>query len=332
MKKTLKFTLLLIAVLFISLITITSLALSKDSKYKTASSDIVSTIDKIKNSGLKNEEIYLNNIEVNSLLQMAFNDKSNMPINIKGIYSELKENKIKLFMPFSFKSIDFVISSKGSINLTKDKIVYDVDYIKLGNLKLPFNLISKMLKGKINSHIIINNNQIIVNKDMVPISLTALTIKNDTLIMQVDKNNIMSSQSLKEIVSLPNKQKNNDIRVENSNLSTNESNTNKIVQTGNDSINNNYNEKVSALIQVENELNSALRITNSSNSQNIILNMQSTINKMVNNPSYNYNGDAAKVKESYSKLSTEEKNDVKRAIFSSVKPSTISIIRNAFGL
>ena len=90
--------------------------------------------------------------------------------------------------------------------------------------------------------------------------------------------------------------------------------------------------KRTALRKVQNELSGAYSQVETSEEQQIISIMLSTVSKMVTNPSYDSSSDQAFVKSIYKTLDSDSKNRVKGAIFSSVGGDSIGELRQAFGM
>lgn len=115
----------------------------------------------------------------------------------------------------------------------------------------------------------------------------------------------------------------------------NEVENNEQASNSEQSSQNNNNAQASrqqALSKVYSQLSGAAGSLPTAQERAVIERMLSTIGMMQSNPSYNYGGDEGAVKAIYSKLTPEQRNRVKSAIYSSVDSKTIVELRNAFGI
>jgi len=87
-----------------------------------------------------------------------------------------------------------------------------------------------------------------------------------------------------------------------------------------------------ALIKVKDELSNVYSQVATSKEQELISLMNSTLSKMISNPSYNFTSDKASILSIYGTLDSTSRDRVKSALFWNIDGDSIGQLRQAFGL
>lgn len=331
----------------------------------------IDAAEKIRNAQKQGGEVKLNSTELNGLMKVYFKNGINRgSLTIKGIECSIQDNKIAFKIPCTFHGIKLLLQSRGSLSFDDD-FTYVPDYFKIGRLTVPKSMVYNLINKYKNSNINISNNTIKISSKIIPFDVKSLSIEDDKVIIYVgkfvtnglfeDKASLLNGikKELKELqdksASNAEKQKIEGVLNEISNASAGSINSQlikKVTEELNDIAkdaktddakkkaedikgkisNADDSKKKQSLSKVSGELQSAAASVNTSGQKEVIYMMQSTIGKMMANPSYSYGSDEAAVRAQYSKLSPEEKKALKAAIFSNVDGGTLVDLRSAFGL
>lgn len=331
----------------------------------------IDAAEKIRNAQKQGAEVKLNSSELNGLLKVYLKNGINKgSLTVKGIQCSIQDNKISFKAPCSFNGIKMILQSKGSLNYDGD-YTYVPDYFRIGKLPIPKSMVFNMINKYKNGNIYISNNAIKINRRVIPLDVKNLSIKEDNIIINIqkyvtkglfeDKASILNGikKELTELqaksVSDAEKQKIQGVLNEISGASAGNVNSqfiNKVSAELNDIakaaesddakkkaedikekiLSTDDSKKKQALSKVSGELQSAAASLTTSGQRQVVYMMQSTIRRMISNPSYSYGGDEGAVRAQYSKLSPEEKKALKAAIFSNVDTGTLADLRSAFGL
>ncbi|WP_315119243.1 hypothetical protein [uncultured Clostridium sp.] len=372
MKKGVKITLISIALIVALLGVMTSLAFSKINykKWEGASTEVITTIRDGEKTG-KEVEINSEELnEALSIMYKNPIKKGGITINTPEGF--LEDNYIGLKIPVIYKNKEIVIYTKGEVDFIEDKIEYTPKSFKIGKLPIPKSLIFNSIKKYELKGIEIDEGKVLIDKKLLPFSINSLTVKEGKLYIKLnkfvesslfdnEKNVKIELDKIKnQLEELKNKSKdeNEKSKIDNiiNKIEANKGKpTNDIVdkikeeikEVGKDSkdeeskkeidkavddIENSKKEKVDALINVRGQLSNALGSTGSSGGEEIIGIMLSTIDKLIDDPCYNYGGNVGTVKEIFGKLSGKEKKAVKDSIFSNVDGGSIGEVRRMFGL
>lgn len=219
--------------------------------------------------------------------------------NIHGIYSKFDKDEIELYIPASYKNINFLLCTKGSI-VTKDKkIFFEPSSFKVGKIYLSVKFVMGMLEKYFkNGNITVNNNNILINSDFIPFEFTTLTMKDNLIEVGIAKV----------------------ITPEAGQASTLNKQTNTIVD-----------QNKALLIKASSQLNGVYTSVSSTGERQIVSSMISVIGKMINNSNYPFKAEADQTKGSYSKLSQAEKDDLKNAMMNNMDMQTVKKLKAIFG-
>lgn len=293
-------------------------------------------------------------------------------LSVKGMYAFLDGNSIILKAPVKYKNISMVLTAKGTVSYADDSLNFTPQYFKAGMLRIPESIAFKAMKKYVKAIAIsgesisipessmpflISDAEIKGGKLVMAIDkytakglfddkIAALKKAEQELINmqskasnQTEKKKIQSAvEEIRNAVKNPDKVNSNTIKDVDSKINdiiqSSENSKNKQQAQGlKDNLENSGEEKKKqALSKLGSELNSAMASLKTSEEKQIIGLMQSTINKMIQNTSYNYNGDATNVRNKYSKLSEASRKEVKSAILYNVDSGVIMDLRKVFGI
>ncbi|MBU5485777.1 hypothetical protein KQI86_15765 [Clostridium sp. MSJ-11] len=372
MKKGVKITLISIALIVVLLGVMTSLAFSKINykKWEGDSTEVISKIRDGEKTGkeveINNEELN----EALSIMYKNPIKKGGIIINTPEGF--LEDNYVGVKIPVIYKNKEIVIYTKGEIDFVEDKIEYTPKSFKVGKLPIPKSLIFNSIKKYELKGIEGEEGKVLIDKKLVPFSISSLDVREGILYIKLnkfvesslfdnEKNVKIELDKIKnqlEEVKSKSKDENEKSKIDNiiNKIEDNKERPTKdivdkikedIKEVGKDSkdeeskkeidkavddIEKSKKEKVDALINVRGQLSNALGSTGSSGGEEIIGIMLSTIDKLIQDPSYNYGGNVGSVKKIYGKLSGKEKKAVKDSIFSNVDGASIGEVRRMFGL
>lgn len=138
---------LIFVVIFLSLL---YLALKDDNQYSQTTELKKVLPTKVAMGAFSNEEITLDIDEMQNFLMFILSQNENIPLNFKNIKIQAmnESDDVKLSIPFSYKSLNMVLTSRANVKLNtqKDKIEIKTSKLKLGKLPIPSFLASKVLK------------------------------------------------------------------------------------------------------------------------------------------------------------------------------------------
>ncbi|KAJ48710.1 hypothetical protein BD780_000070 [Clostridium tetanomorphum] len=330
--------------------------------YQKGDNSSIEGISKVREGEKKGEKVTLNSKELNNIFAVVYkNNKKLDNIVIKTPEAYVKEDKIGIKIPVEIKGMEFIASSEGTLKYENDNVIYTPEFFKVGKLNLPKNFVINKIKEFKNLGITVEDGNIKLNKNKIPFSIKDLYIENGTLTISMNKfssntlfkhrNNVKIELSkLKEQLILqreksPSEEEKREIdkiitQIEKDNpsqqlldkVNRQIKENNNISQEIKEAQNKNNSDKVQALSRVRDGLSKAMGQTGSEEGKKIIGMMISTINKMISDAAYDYNGDAVAVRSIYSKLSPQKKASFKSAIFSNVDGGSIMELRNAFGI
>lgn len=365
-----KITAITIMIMIIVLLMIIAGAALAGGNYNVSAFSNLDAADKIRNAQKQGAEVKLSSAELNGIINTYLKNKVKKgTLEVKGIEAMVTGSKISFRIPCTFHGINLLLQSKGSISLDGD-YTYAPDYFKIGWLAVPKSAVYYAINRYKNPIIYVSNSTIKISKKFVPFDVKNLSVKDDNIIMYVEKftskglfedrasilngikNELKDIQSkssgetekkkvegvLKEISDISAGASEKDIARITEELNSiaenakNDEAKKKAEDIKGQISNTNDAKKRQALSKVSGELQSAASSVTTSGQKQVINMMQSTIGRMISNPSYSYGGDEGAVKAQYSKLSPEEKKALKAAIFSNVDAGTLVDLRSAFGL
>lgn len=304
----------------------------------TSNGSTANVLTEVMNAQKEGGLVLFDSSELNELLQTYFKDGvSCKNFSIKGINVDINKGYITLEAPVNYKFINFALTTRGGIYLSSDgsggKIIFRPDSFSIGRLplapKLMYSLINKESFGGFG----FENNRIVVDTSKLPVKISDAGLKNDRLYIYVEKNsenkidsagkipsNNAAPKAAENVKGEPQKPKEN-ASPSSKNVKQNSSKT----ESGN--INNRSKEDLLAL---DNQLENAKASLSTASEKKIVTMLQSTIQKLISNSSYNYTKDEASVRAMYSRLTSSQKAAFKSVILSNVNSSTVVELMNIF--
>lgn len=380
MKKTLRTFLLTLIVIALLIVGSIALAFNKQG-YTLNNSSAEGVINKITSAEKDEKMVALTKEEINSLLSKVYkNPKQKGNIIIKAPQVDLEGDKAIVKIPVTYKSIEVVLWTTGSVSQDEEHIIYSPDSFKVGKLPVPKSMVISKLKSKLkDENITIEDSSILINKKAVPFSIMDINIKDSIMNMKISKispgllfnggKNVKieldklkdelnalkekgltaeENQKIQEIINKIDKNLGSNSREILQNIVKDIDNISKNIKDGDkkqevekvkeevnkkqEEINKNQAKAKASLLRLSGQLSAAQGAVSSPGGRQAIGIMISTASKMASNPSYNYGGDEAAARSIYSKLTPQEKTQVKNAIFSNVDMSNISQIRQLLGI
>lgn len=340
-----------------------------NSNYPLQAYTTLDAADKIKNAQKSGGVVILNSSEVNQLMQIYIKKGiSKGKLNIKGVNAVVQNNSITFHAPLSYGSIKMLFDSKGTVGLQGDKIIYTPDYFSIGKLPIPkalvFGEISKLGNAKLSA----DKSSIKIDKSAIPFDIEEIGIKGSGLYIYVNKfvtkglfedkltvlknarneleklaestEDAENKQKIQNVINSIDKAVKNPVNATaqlvdkvDEELKSIKNDTNNNIKNIQDQIKTaDDNKKKQELTVVSGGLSAAAAQLNTAAQKQIIYMMQNTINKIIENPSYNYRRDGSQVKAMYDKLPAVDKKAFKAALLQNVDPSAVVDLRNAFGL
>jgi uncharacterized protein YpmS len=296
-----------ILLLFIAAIIIfLNLLLYRNDTLSVRVSPVTSSISKIIAAEKTGGSVELKAEDINGIIQFYLKDQKDFgPVTITNIYTELKDGKITLYIPARYGKLNLFLSAKGTVNLEKGNILFAPDSFSIGKLSLPKDFVMNKIKSYAKS-INISDGKIVINKSILYFDIASITIMKDSMVIFVNKQQKAPRQTVGAGTS-----------------STTSGNTAIKIQA---------QATHDLLLRAKSQLDGVRSSASSAAEKSIVSNMQLVIGKMVSDPSYSYQAEAATVKSDYNKLSSGDKDDLKNAILYNMEMDTLEKLKSTFGM
>lgn len=125
--------------------------------------------------------------EVNQIISLYFQEYRGNDVIVKAVEADFSGDKMKFYIPMTYKDFDVLVTSEGSISKESDKIKYTPDYFKVGKITLPKAYVLKELSGKLKNTAAVEQNSIVIDTKEIPVGITALSVKNEKLLVTLEK-------------------------------------------------------------------------------------------------------------------------------------------------
>ncbi|KZL89712.1 hypothetical protein [Clostridium magnum] len=330
-----------VALILIVLLGVFFTSLFSNSSYVQSDIKISSElIDKIREAQKQGATLQLNNEELNQVKNMYFKGQmTSGSITVKGIYPHILNNGLKLYIPISYKGYNLLVSSEGNLTLDNNNIQYKSSYFKVGTIRIPNSLVLNKLKNYLKKGVSINSENIVLDKSMISLQIKSLQIKDEKLLLGVEKSSTTIEEQLK---ALENKTKSS-LQGGSKSLSTTDTEENSIIEKSDEpskkeSADNsssqpakNTEEMNQAFDRISSGLNAAMSSVSTSGQKAVISEMISVINSMKGNPSMDTYSAASGARDIYKNLSPSEKAELKSAVFSNINGNDINIVSQMLG-
>lgn len=325
-----------VAVVVIVLVGLFFISLFSNSTYTESDIKIsAQLIDKIRDAQKQGATLQLNDEELNQIKNMYFKkEMTSGSITVKGIYPHILNNSLKIYIPISYKGYNLLVSSEGNLILKNNNIEYKPSYFKVGNITVSNSLVLNKLKSHLTKGISVNDEAIVLDKNMIPLIIKSLQIKDNKLLLGLEKSSTAIEDKLKAI---EDKVKSS-LQGSSSNLSGKDTKQSSTSQKGAESSKEessaggssqstkNTVEMNQALDRINSGLSAAMSSVSTSSQKAVISEMISATSSMKDNPSMNPYAAAGSVRAIYNKLSSSEKSELKSAVLSNVNGSDVNIV------
>lgn len=241
--------------------------------------------------------------EVNQIISLYFKEYEKGNLVVKSIESDIQDKTFGFYIPVSYKGLNVLINSQGSISANNSTLKYTPDYFKVGKITIPKAYVLKELGKRLGDKADIEENSIILDIKELPVTITSIGVKNTKLLVTFEKRDFNIEDLLKgKLGSMK-----NSIGKLNSSTSNSVKNSQVI-----DNV-------VSKLNSVSNSLSTEAEKTVMSKMISVVENMKES--------SYEPYSEESNVKAAYEKLSESEKLEFKKAVFSKIDTSEINILQ-----
>lgn len=157
------------------------------------SREFISNIVKSQSTGI----LELNNEELNSIIKIYIDKKNYGNLNVKAVHGEIIDKELNFYIPCSYKGIDFLFSSKGTITFKDNKVKYNVDKFYVGKMPLPREYVLNKLKGVLYGGISVENSNICLDASLIPLKVNNVYIKDSKIVLEVRKFDDIYNNKLK---------------------------------------------------------------------------------------------------------------------------------------
>lgn len=301
-------------------------------------------IDKVRKSQVQDVTLELNSEELNEIIGMySKKDQSFGRLTIKGIHVEVVNNNLRFSIPADYIGVKALISSEGSLSYNNGKIQYLPIFFKMGKITIPKEFVLKEIGKHLTKGIYLENNSIAVDSAMFPGAIKSLEVKNNKLVISFANYTSSLEAKLKSIGDKlkgavggegSNKLPSNVASEVKSSISSTSSNGNT-TSGSNNSTGTGSRGEVSAfdaaLDRINGGLSNAQGNVSTSGQKAVIYELMSAVSSMKGNPNANPYESAGTVRSVYNNLTSQEKNQLKVAIFSNINGNDINIVSKMMG-
>lgn len=263
------------------------------------------TVIKVSNLEKTGGSIELTDGDINGLIgYIVKKGISKNGVKVDKIYSKINEDKLEFYCPAKVKFLKLMLYCSGDISYEKDKVKFVPLEFRIGKIKLSKSFVMNKLKNLSREGMEFTKDYITISSELIPFDFNGLNIKDNKLFADIKK------------VEIP--------------VLTGKTTTGKTTSggsTGGKTVN-----KEDLLKKTSRQLSGVYAAVKSQKEKEIVSRIQSTINKMIANPSYQYQKDVEAVKAMKSKLTQSEKEDLQNAILDNMDTRTIKQMRATFGV
>ena len=264
----------------------------------------VNVVDKIHTAEKQGGTAELTEADFNAILELSMRNKTlSGNLIVKGMYSQITEGKLKVYVPVSYRGFTLLISSSGDLVYNEGQVIFKPNYIQVGKLHLPMKFVAKRLHSySIAGGMVKDNGSVELPKQIFPFNLKNVTISGEKMVLVIDKVLPPPPQNLEQKLS--------GAQTEPSSPSS----------------------KVDLLKKAKSQLSGVYSAVKTAPEKAVIGQMQSVVAKMADNPAYLYTAESQSVKSQYNGLTSDEKSDIKVAILMNMDTGTLREIKGTFGL
>lgn len=281
--------------------------------------------------------------DINSTFKSILNNPiEKKGIIINGVYVDINGEKITLYVPIKYLGMNLVPNITGSIDYENDKLIYNIDSVRIGKLGLPKGILLNKLKNYSNDDITFSDNKIEISKYLLPFNAEDIYTADNKIIAVINKL-VLSQENIDNSHAEGNNNRNSAVNTSGAanpgsagNNSGNNSGNSNVQNTNPPEQNSNPpklpESQVTALLNVSKQMNGVISSVKTSEEKQMMQKIQSVVSAVAANPNYPYKSEANSVKAWYGKLDSEAKRRVKKAILNNVNPIEILKLMNIFGV
>lgn len=271
----------------------------------------VIVVDKIRSVEKLGGTVELTEADFNALLELTMKNRTfSGDLIVKGIYSQIIEGKLKIYVPVSYRGLNLLILATGDIGFNEDKVIFQPNTIKVGKLQLPIEFVTEKLHSySIAGGTVQENGSVEMPKQLIPFNYKSIMISGNKLLLAFDKPQQQNAEPKPSAEPKP-----------------------IVAQTAPSPTSGVSNSKAELLKKAKSQLSGVYSYVKTAAEKAVIGQIQAVVAKMVDNPDYPYSAESESVKAQYNRLSTEEKSDIKDAILENMDTDTLREIKRTFGL
>lgn len=157
------------------------------------SHQFISNVVKSQSTGL----LELNSEDLNSIIKIYTDKKNYGNLNIKAVHGEMTDKELNFYIPFSYKGVDFLFSSKGTMAFKDNKVKYSPEKFYVGKVPLPRDYVLSRISGLLYGGISIENNSVCLDASLIPLKVNNAYIKDSKIVLEVSKFNDTYNSKLK---------------------------------------------------------------------------------------------------------------------------------------
>lgn len=294
-------------------------------KEYTSGESFANLIDILLETSKGKDSLEINEESLNSIVSSYLNQgikKGN--ITLKGFNANISKDKIKMLVPVKYKSLPFMLSTEGKVEVKDSKLIYVPEDFKVGKISIPkekaLSYMKKMNNGKLN----IEDDKLIINSELFSKKVKITNIENGKFVGKInDSGKKMAGRIDKAVKKFESKDMEKKIEGKLNGKDTN-------------AIQSKINEKASSAKLNNKSSKSSGESSNNSSSigakeSQMISIMNSTISKLDSNISYNYWPDVERVMGIYDSLPPNEKAKFKNQVFNYVDVAKAKEIKHRLG-
>lgn len=129
-----------------------------------------------------NMSITLTNDELNQLIDLyPIGENSFGDLKVKGIYTEIANDKFNIYLPSNYKGINILIYTSGKPYLENGKIVYEINKFKIGKLILPKKIVLNIIKDKNIKNVSLKDNRIFIDTSVFQFKMKDIQLKDSSI-------------------------------------------------------------------------------------------------------------------------------------------------------
>lgn len=237
--------------------------------------------------------------DVNGILQTNIkNGVKKGDLKIKAVYSKLSKNLMYLYVPSSYKNINFLLTIEAKLKYKNGEIIVTPQKVSVGKINLSLNFVLGKFKHYLGNEMNIKGTNLIIKGSIIPFKITSFDFKDGFILTGIQKVNTQDINS-----------------------------GNASGSSGGSSLAN----KASIMKKAYGELGAVYSSVSTPNAKNVVASMQNLALQIANNPGGNYSAQSSGVKAGFNSLSPSEQSDVKNAITNHMDINTILQVKSLFG-